>query len=87
MTKADLELERYTKNAFQRHNVVQVASTLRDAGFVFFVMLDSDSLKIEVLTAEEKKPLFAIARLQTRNGASCIAPLFWPFRLLAGAWS
>jgi hypothetical protein len=49
MTKADLELERYAKNAFKRHRVFKVANTLHDADFVFFVMLDPDSRKLDEL--------------------------------------
>jgi hypothetical protein len=47
VTKAALELERYAKDQFRKHHVFQIANTLREADFVFFVMLDSDSSKID----------------------------------------
>jgi hypothetical protein len=51
ITKASLDLERYAKNAFKRHKVFQLASTLRDANFVFFVMLDDSGAVDEVALA------------------------------------
>jgi hypothetical protein len=47
ITKASLDLERYAKNAFQRHKVFQPASTLHNADFVFFVMVDDASGSVD----------------------------------------
>ena len=42
-TKADLELERYARDEFKKRKTFGLAKTLRDADFVFFVMVDSES--------------------------------------------
>jgi hypothetical protein len=47
ITKASLDLERYAKNAFKRHKVFQLASTLHNADFVFFVMVDDASGSVD----------------------------------------
>jgi hypothetical protein len=47
VTKADLQLERYAKDQFKSHRVFRVANTVREADFVFFVMLDADSPRLD----------------------------------------
>lgn len=43
VTSANLELERLAKNQFKKGRAFRLTNTLRDADFVFFVLLDADS--------------------------------------------
>jgi hypothetical protein len=43
LTKSELEVERYAKDEFKKSKGFTVASTLRSADFVFFILFDSTS--------------------------------------------
>jgi hypothetical protein len=47
VTKADLELERHAKDQFKTRRIFRAANTIREADFVFFVMLDADSPRLD----------------------------------------
>ena len=47
VTKADLELERLAKTQFKKRKVFRLANTIREADFVFFVMLDTSSSRTD----------------------------------------
>lgn len=47
VTSANLLLERLAKNQFKKGHAFRIASVLRGADFVFFVLLDSDSPTID----------------------------------------
>jgi hypothetical protein len=49
LTRADLELERLAKNEFKKAKKFKIASALKDSDFVFFVLYDSGSSRVDQL--------------------------------------